>query len=142
MTPKPKYLPIALGLIDEGRLVANANADLTDMQARLLRYVETYGEEAAKAKAKLTIEIILCVENPKEETVSIKAVTKVALPGRPATATMAFANTKDDGTVSLFVRSSGSDDVTPRQGKLCTDDGRMIDAATGELLDDAVDDAI
>jgi hypothetical protein len=35
----------------------------------------------------------------------------------------------------LFVRNSGSSASTPRQGKLCTDDGRAIDPKTGEVLD-------
>ncbi len=40
---------------------------------------------------------------------------------------MAIAEETDAGKPGLFVRTTGSDKVTPRQGKLCTNDGRLAE---------------
>lgn len=129
-----RYAPLELGLIDEGRFVQQANTDLLDMQRRLLDFVKQHGPDAEKAKAKLTIEVTLVCESPEYEMFSIKAQTKMSLPARPANVTAAIADEDDDGKASLFVRRSGSDDVTPRQTKLCTKAGETIDTETGEVM--------
>ena len=131
------YQPLALGLVDEGRLIVRANADLLDVQHRLMKYVAKHGKLAAKAVAKLQIEVSLRVENPNEAVISVKAGTKVTLPNRPASVTLAIGDEDDAGNGRLFVRKSGSDATTPRQGKFCTDDGERIDPDTGEVLSEA-----
>jgi hypothetical protein len=124
--------PLTLGLIAEGRFLQAANEDLLDMQAKLLEYTTVHGDEAKGAKARLIIEITLAVEAPKDEMFSIRAVTKTALPSRPASVTLAVADETRDGAPCLAVRRSGSDELTPRQGKLATADGRVIDQESGK----------
>lgn len=51
-------------------------------------------------------------------------------------ATLTIHSDDQDGTPTLFVRSSGSSpDEDPRQMKLATDDGRAIDPETHEAID-------
>jgi hypothetical protein len=128
----PKYQPLELGLIDEGRFIGQANADLMNLQQTLLEYRETHGDAAKGAKAKLVIEITLACENPKEHLYSIKATAKKTVPNRPASASMAMSAVTDGGEPALFVRELGSDASPPTQGKFCTDDGRMVQGEQAE----------
>ena len=127
-----KYTPLTLELINEGRFLADTHADLADLQERLLAFHDHYGDAAKGAKAKLTIEITLACESPGDNLFSVKAAAKKAAPNRPASTTIAVSDETEDGQPRLFVRRSGSDASTPRQGKLATDDGRTIDVDTGK----------
>ena len=134
-----KKVPLTLGRIDEGRFAVQTDEDLHDLQTALLAYAANYGPESRKAKAKLTIEITIAVEDPAEGLCSIKATAKKTTPQRPATVSMATTDEDDDGQPGLFVRPAGSDTSPPRQTKLATDDGRTIDTETGEVLDGPAD---
>jgi hypothetical protein len=126
--------PLQLALVDEGRFLSEANTELMALQRRLMAYVAEHGDAADGAKAKLTLEVTLCVENPSQGFFSIKAVAKSTVPARPASVSMAVANARLGDEPALYVRPSGSDEQTPRQTKLCTADGRAIDPATGEVM--------
>ena len=67
---------------------------------------------------------------------SVKAQTKRTIPARPASVTLAISAEDQVGQPRLFVRRSGSDDDDPRQGKLATKDGHVIDIATGEVIEE------
>jgi hypothetical protein len=129
---KRVFTPLDLSLVEEGRFIEQANADLMECQRRLLAFRKEYGDKAEKAKAKLQIEVTLVCENPEEELFTIKALTKTSMPSRPASVSVAMAAEGEDGEPCLFVRNSGSDAETPRQSKLATDDGRPIDIETGK----------
>ena len=121
-----KYEPLQIGLIDEGRFIQQTDADLGEIQKQLLAFCSEYAEKSVGAKAKLTIEVTVACEDANDGLFSLKSQTKMAFPARPASTTMAIPETNDDGSECLFVRKSGSDSKTPRQGKLCTDEGRSI----------------
>ena len=57
------------------------------------------------------------------------------MPNRPASVTLATA-VEDDATgqPALFVRRTGSDSSSPRQGKLVTNRGEVINPDTGEVV--------
>jgi hypothetical protein len=129
-----RHTPLELELIEEGGFLQRANADLMDVQKALLDFKREHKDAAKGAKATLTIQVTLICENPKEDLFSIKAQTKRTVPARPATVSLAVADEAQDGTPTLFVRRSGSDDAPPAQGKLCTDDGRKVDQETGEAV--------
>jgi hypothetical protein len=127
-----KYEPLTLGLIDEGRFLQLANEDLLNLQAQLATYVAQHKERADKAKAKLIIEVTLCVEKAEGDMFSVKALTKTTLPNRPPSVSFARGDETQDGVPCLGVRKGmGSDKTDPTQGKFCTDDGR-IPAKAGE----------
>jgi hypothetical protein len=128
------WRPLNLSLIDEGRFVEQADADLLELQRKLVAFAREYGEQAEGASATLTISVKVKVEDVKSLICSIKANTKISLPPRPGSVTMAVTD-KDPASdeLCLFVKPSGSDDA-PRQRKLCTADGRAIDPATGEVM--------
>lgn len=128
------YVRLTLGMIDEGLFIGQADVDLSVLQQRLLEHVAEYGEQAEKAKAKLTIELTLSVESVKDSLFAVVAKSKMAVPARPASTSLAISDVTEDGEASLFVRRSGSSADTPRQGKLCTADGRTIDQETGRPL--------
>ena len=129
-----KYAPLELALIEEGQFIDRINSDLSHIQQDLLSFVEEHADRAKGAKAVLTIQITLACENPTDGGYSIKALTKKTVPNRPASVSLCFGDEKDDGTPSLFVRKSGSDESIPQQGKLATDAGKTIDQETGEVL--------
>lgn len=130
-----KLVPLEIGLIDEGRFEKEINEDMRKLQSILVKYVKQHGESSEKAKAKLTVEIQLTVMSPSDMHFNIKATTKMSVPNRPASMTMAMADEGDAETEpALFVRKSGSSKATPAQGALTTQDGRKIDQETGEVL--------
>jgi hypothetical protein len=132
-----QFVPLELSLINEGVFVEDINDELKDLQTKLALFHRTYGEAAEKATAKLTVEIMLRVENAEAEgAFSIKTGIKSVLPKRPATVSIAIGGVNDDHKLALFVRSSGSDETHPKQLKLATQDGRIIDQETGRVLDD------
>jgi hypothetical protein len=132
-----QFVPLELNLISEGVFVEDINDELQDLQTKLALFHRTYGEAATKATAKLMIEVVLRVENADAEgAFSIKTGIKSVLPKRPSTVSIAIGGVNEDHKLALFVRSSGSDESHPKQLKLSTQDGRIIDQETGRVLDD------
>ena len=66
---------------------------------------------------------------------SVKGITKLVEPGRPASVTRALGG-EQDGRPCLEVRPSGSSRATPRQGVLCGQHGERVDPDTGEIIPD------
>jgi hypothetical protein len=126
-------VPLNLGLIDEGRFILLADRDLARLQETLLAYAAEHGAAADGAKAKLAIEITLAVDNADQGVYTVKGTTKVSIPARPASVTLAIGEESSEGP-RLFVNRSGSSAASPAQGKFATDDGRTIDPETGEVL--------
>lgn len=133
----PHYVPLELALVDEGRFLAQANGDLAELQEKLVKFMQKYGDDSKKAKAKLTIEITLTCEDPKNSFFSVKASTKQTVPNRPPSVNVAMLGLTDDDRDCLWVHRSGATEVPPQQGKICTRAGEMIDQATGEVIQSA-----
>lgn len=130
-----KFVPLTLELVDEGELVRDINAELADVQKRLIAFVKSHGDKALKSSAKLKIEIaIVCTNpNPRDQAFAIKSQLSTMFPKRPASVSLAMAGDTQDDEPCLFVRQSGSDNTPPAQGKLATRDGREItDKGTAE----------
>ena len=126
----PAFTPLNLALIEEGEFVQQADADLLDLQRQLVAYAAAHGRAAAKARAKLTIEITLGIEDATEGLYSVAAKIRAAMPARPAAVSLAMAAAPADGAADcLFVRRTGSSEAPPTQAKLWTRDGRPADAA-------------
>ncbi len=130
-----QFVPLTGQLVDEGMFLQDLNLELADLQDAIVKFVEQHGDRAEKAVATLEIKIALKVENTDDKAFSVKTAMKSTMPRRPASVSMAMGGANDDGKLALFVRSSGSDEVHPRQLKLSTKDGRVIDQATGKVLD-------
>lgn len=130
-----QFVPLTGQLVDEGVFLQDLNMELADLQDRIVKYVEQFGDNALKAVAKLDIQVALKVENTDDKAFSVKTTIKTTMPKRPASVSMAMGGVDDGGKMALFVRSSGSDEVHPRQLKLATRDGRVVNQDTGEVLD-------
>ncbi len=131
-----KFAPLALGLIEEGVFLANVDTDLQDLSKEMIRYIERHGcEKSEGIKAELTIKVSLKADDPSSGDFSIKTSISKKMPGRPSGTSRAIQDREDDGKPTLFVRTSGSDDVNPRQMKLATNDGRGIDLETGKAIE-------
>ena len=129
------YKPLDLPGIEEGRFLELANADLRTLQEKLVGFVDEYKDEADKATATMTISIQLKCVDVKTLAFAVKAATKLSLPQRPSSLTLAISGPDDEtGQPTLFVRKTGSDSRSPRQGKLLTNKGESIDPDTGEVL--------
>ena len=57
------------------------------------------------------------------------------LPQTPPIVNLCLPLEDDAGKPGLFMQASGGREETPRQGRLCTDDGQAVDTETGEVLD-------
>lgn len=131
-----QFVPLTAGLIDEGQFIQDLDDELRDVQEAISKYRRVHSTKSKSAKAKLTIEIELGVEGDGEEDVfSVKTSMKTTLPKKPASVSIAMGGQDDDGRMALFVRRAGSDDHHPKQLKLATQDGKIIDQDTGEVLD-------
>ena len=132
------FVPLALDLVDEGRVLEQFNLDLRAAQVAIVDHLREYKGLAEKSKAVVRLELTLTCESPDDSMFSVMAETRLKLPNRPATITLALADQADaDGLPALFVRRSGSTPDTPRQAVLTTQDGRAVDPATGEAADKA-----
>jgi hypothetical protein len=131
------FTPLDLGLIDEGRFLEDANKDLAQAQQELARFVEEHGEAAKKSKAVVTLKVTLQCERgkPENEAYSVKAESKLTIPARLPSVTLALRGEDEADEPCLFVRRSGSTSDTPKQKVLATKDGRTVDPETGELLE-------
>lgn len=126
------FVPLDLSLIDQGLFVANAADEFAELQHDLVAYQQKHGEDAAGAKAKFVLEIVLGIEPPvSDDAMSIVAQIKKTMPSRPATTSKAIAGQTDTGEGALFVQVSGSSKAPPGQAALCTQDGRTIDPEDG-----------
>lgn len=126
-----KFVPLSARLIDEGTFLDDLDAELGDLQEAVAKFRRMYGSSSKGAKAKLTVEIELKVEDTDDDAYSVKTSMKATHPKRPASVSIAMGGETDDGKMALFVRASGSDHSDPRQGKLSTQDGRVIDPESG-----------
>jgi hypothetical protein len=129
-----RFTPLQLVLIDEGRFLAAADADLQKAQQVLTDYAREHGDDAKKAKAKVVLEVTLQCEDPGNNAFSVRAVSKMQVPNRPPSVTLALEGEDEAGKHCLFVRRSGSTDDTPAQGVLATKDGHAVDVETGEVI--------
>lgn len=126
-------VPLRLDLVDEGRFLVEANEDLEGLQRELIAYVGKHGKDRAKgAKAELTLRIVLKFDGKDPTDYSVLATSKKAVPARPPSVSKALGGGRMDEEGRLWVLASGSSGSTPKQGKLCTDDGREIDPVTGK----------
>lgn len=126
--------PVELSLIEEGRLLKSTDDAVKEAGKKLISHVKKYGAARAnKAKAEVTLKLILKVEDADQGTYSVAANLTTKHPGRPISATLLIQDLDQDGAENLFARASGSDEAHPRQKKLCTDDGKAIDPETGEI---------
>lgn len=132
-----KFLPLSLALINEGQFLEDIDDDLRELQRKLANFQRTYGIESLKAVAKLKIEISLKVENDESDgAFSITTSVATIEPKRPKTLSLAIGGVDEDNNMALFVRASGSDENHPKQLKLATKNGQVINQETGEILDE------
>jgi hypothetical protein len=80
-----KYTPLTLAMIDEGRFLQDADADLVKIQQALLEYRDAHKGECEGVKAELTIKITIACTNAVEGLFSVRAVPKLTMPNRPET---------------------------------------------------------
>lgn len=128
-----KTVRLTLEKIEEGRLLDNINDEINDATKALIAHVRAHGPEAtAKAKAEVCVKITIQKDGVEPTDYSLKGTITSKRPGRPSNVTRAMHEDEIDGEgLVLFVNIAGSSKDNPRQQKLATDDGRMIDPETG-----------
>lgn len=130
-----KFTPLTMDLIDEGDFQKQVQTDLRNLQAAMVNYAKKHRDRAEGSKGKLMIEITLVCDVPGDLAFSVKALTKTTVPNSPASFSVAMGESDDDDQPALFVRGSGSSKSPPQQGVLTTQDGRKVDAETGEVIE-------
>ena len=131
-----KYVPLTLNLIDEGLFVGDINKALASLQGHLVAHQEEHGEASKGAKVKLTAEITMGIEHPKDGITFIKSQIKKTLPAAPPSVSRAMVGETQTEEPCLLVRQTGSGKDVPNQGVLATAAGVGVDMETGELLED------
>jgi hypothetical protein len=113
-----KFVPITLGLIEEGEFIEQLELEFKHLQQQLIAYRRQFGEKAKKAKAVLTAKVEMQIIDPDDETYCVKTNIATTAPKRPSMVSLTIEGIdQTDGDV-LFVRAEGSDADDPRQGKL------------------------
>jgi len=130
----PHFRPLAINLVNEGELVKRIDSELLKIQEYLTDYAQQHKDAAVGAKAKLTVELVVAIGDKEGKSVHAKANCKLTLPSAPALVSLAMGIRNRKGQGRFFVRTSGSDESTPRQRKLCTQSGERIDLETGEVI--------
>lgn len=133
----PKFRPLQVELIEEGRFLKELNEQLRKIQTEHVNFVRVHGPDKTKGStSKINASITLKFEGGDAgEMFSIKAEMSKKTPIRPAAVTAAIAGEEQDEVPALFVRACGSGKDDPRQGILATQDGRLVDPATGEVAE-------
>ena len=128
-----KYRALNLGLIDEGRFVARVEEALLRAQSELLLHVKDHGPERTKgAKAKVKMEVAFAFDGAADDDYSVKGTIRLDLPADPPVVCKGLPDVTENGIPALFVRASGATNEDPRQGRLTTRDGRVVDPESGE----------
>lgn len=129
-----KYAPLALGLIEEGRLAKSLDDEIARGARHLVQHVREYGRDATKkSKVEVTLKVTISPVGDENGYVVAGAIS-TKTPGRPLHTTMAVHEQEQTGEDVLFVRKTGSSSDDPRQMRLATDDGRGVHPQTGEIL--------
>ncbi len=126
MSKATQFVPLELGLIDEGRFLQEANFNLAKLQEAIRLFRAEFGDKAKGAKGKLIMEVTLACQEDVN-AFSIKGQSRMTLPVAPPSITIAIAGDDMDDKPCLFVRNSGSPFDSPKQGVLSTQDGRLIE---------------
>ncbi len=134
-----RYVPLTVDLIDEGRFIGDINKALADLQGHLVRHQTEFGEESKGAKVKLTAEIIMGIEHPKDGISFVKSQIKKTLPVAPPSVSRAMSGESQTDEPCLLVRATGSGADAPQQGILTTADGDAVDTETGEVFADEME---
>jgi len=133
---------VKLALIEQGQLLKDFEKELQVGSRGMAEYVRKYMERAEGAQAEITMKLkIKCMKAEPDGSSSFAILGEVSSkkPARPKVGTIAMSGPIDneDTQRSLFCLGSGTSEDSPHQQKLCTDDGRTIDPATGEPIKEA-----
>ena len=124
-----QFAPVELATIKQGDFLQLSEDNFQQLQAEFIKYIE---ENKISADAELTMKVKLHYEKSKESCSIITQIEK-KLPKLPATVTSAFVGEKHHGGQKcLFAQAAGATEDNPRQTKLCTDSGEVIDLGTGK----------
>lgn len=126
---------VSLDNIDEGRFMEMANEAFVKLQEEMVQFANLHGDKADKAIGGIVIQVKVGCVNAKDGAFGLITQIKTVLPTPPAKATFAMASNRDSKHPRLFCRPSGTGKDTPAQALLTTEDGRVIDPATGEVLE-------
>lgn len=127
-----KYVPLgSIDQIDEGLFKATVDKHLAEVQGQLAAYRKVHGDAAKGAKAKLVIEVGFVLKDVKNDVVECVARSKYVLPTEPPSVSVMMAGESQTDQPCLLTRVSGSSEVPVRQGILATQDGRVVNPATG-----------
>lgn len=124
-------VPLKIANIDDQKFLPAVEEKFREVQEKLTRYVQTHQTKAIGAKAVLTVKVTLAVEKTCDPSVRAEVETK--MPADPPALTFAEFGSDEHGPC-IKVQRAGSFSDTPRQKRMFTDDGRMIDPNTGEIL--------
>lgn len=125
-------VPLKVANIDDQKFLPAVEEKFREVQERLTRYAQTHHDRAIGGKAVLTVKVTLLIEKTGDP--SIRAEIETKLPSDPPALTFAEFSADEHGPC-IKVQRAGSFVDPPRQSRLFTEDGRLIDQSTGEILD-------
>lgn len=128
-----KFKQLTFGRIEEGKLAGDLDQQLDRVNRAMCAYVEEHGEAANKATATITLKIKVKCQDVDDGIFIVTGSIAANVPARPARSTAAIVSADEDDNPCLFARASGSTEGNPAQLKMTTDDGQVIDPATGEI---------
>lgn len=120
------YRQLELGNIEEGDLLKEIDRELFKLQRYMTEYLNKHGDAAEKAAGELTLKIKIKIGSASDELFLVTSGIASKTPSRPAVQTVAISEFDDNNQPGLFVRSNGSDETSPRQGKMFNRKGETL----------------
>lgn len=100
---KDIFVPLELGLVDKGEFLEQANTELLNLQGEMIKYVSKHKDKSEGAKAKLTLELTLSVEDPGSRAFGIKSQIKYTKPASPPKTAMVIGGQTQNNEDRFFV---------------------------------------
>lgn len=115
MSGGKSFVPLTLGLLEQGDLLDECNKEFQRLQRELCKFVDHYADRAKGAEATLTLKIKIKCESVEDGVYGIDASYSTKLPARPSRNTKAIQVTEENGVSMLCVRDTGSTPGDPSQ---------------------------
>jgi hypothetical protein len=128
---------LTVDMIEEGRLRDEMERGFETLQKHMCKYAQRYGVAAEGATAELIVKLKIKLVSADDGVYTVRSDISSKVPGQPAMLSMAIAAEADDGEAVLFARASGATAGNPRQLRLTTDAGEVVNPETGEVKQQA-----
>ncbi len=122
--------PLTIADIAEGKFLEDFIQELVFTEAMMVKFVQQWRDAADKAKGRVVATVWLEYDRDDPHRIKVSGKVTSVLPKRPGRTCVGQI---DHGRYMVGCLPCGATDDGPEQGRLCTQDGRVVDPKTGEV---------